>query len=148
VPARPRRCLATPSPLPPRRHCSPVRLRTYTSGYGSLLTRKSAVPQPQLHPHPQPSLRVVPPVEETRESFGALLERLTAVVWEADPATLRLTFVSRNAEELLDYPLAAWLEEPGFREQVIHRADRARVRDELLSLGAGDHVLEYRMVRA
>jgi signal transduction histidine kinase len=87
-------------------------------------------------------------VEETRESFGALLERLTAVVWEADPATLRLTFVSRNAEELLDYPLASWLEEPGFREQVTHPADRARVRDELVSLGSGDHVLEYRMLRA
>jgi Histidine kinase-, DNA gyrase B-, and HSP90-like ATPase/PAS fold len=87
-------------------------------------------------------------MDEPRESFGELLERLTAVVWEADPATLELTFVSRHAEELLDYPLAYWLEEPGFREQAIHRGDRARVRDELRSLGSGDHVLEYRMVRA
>jgi hypothetical protein len=109
----------------------------------------SAVQQPHLHPHPTRSLALVSvPADEERAAFGDLLERLTAVVWEADPVTLQLTFVSRHAEELLHYPLSRWLEEPGFRERAVHPDDRTRVRDELLALGPGDHVLEYRLVRS
>jgi PAS domain S-box-containing protein len=107
------------------------------------------VPQPHLHSSPKPSSLALPlTTEQQRETFGDLLEHLTAVVWEADPATLRLTFISRHAEELLGYPLARWLDEPEFREQVIHPRDRVSVRERLARLGAGDHVLTYRLVRA
>jgi hypothetical protein len=107
------------------------------------------VQQPQLHPIQQPSALALPlSPEAQRGTFGDLLERLTAVVWEADPATLRLTFISRHAEELLAYPLARWLDEPDFREQVIHPDDRRSVRERLAGLGPGDHVLEYRLVRS
>src|SRR5689334_4299247 len=85
-----------------------------------LLTRKSAVPLPQPPHPPQPLPSPVALPAAPRDSFSALLEHLTAVVWEAEPATLRLTFVSRHAEELLDYPLARWLEEPEFWAQVVH----------------------------
>jgi hypothetical protein len=104
------------------------------------------LPQPQLHPHPQPSAPASS--SEPRERFANLLERLTAVVWEADPATRRLTFISRHAEELLGYPLPRWLDEPDFRAHVVHPDDRERMLDELWALGSGDHVLEYRLVRA
>jgi hypothetical protein len=106
------------------------------------------VPQPQLHSVPQPVPAPPLSVDAQRESFGQLLERLTAVVWEADPGTLRLTFISRHAEDLLDYPLSRWLEEPDFWEQVVHPDDRRNVRGRLAALTPGDHVLEYRVVRA
>jgi hypothetical protein len=106
------------------------------------------VPQPQLTSlHPRTP--VLPPSSDAQpEGFGELLDRLTAVVWEADPATLRLTFVSRHAEDLLGYPLGRWLDEPDFAAQVIHPDDRATVRGRLAALMPGDHVLEYRVIRA
>src|SRR3954471_15459095 len=90
----------------------------------------------------------LPSPDEQREGFGELLDRITAVVWEADPVTLRLTFVSRHAEDLLGYPLGRWLDEPDFAAQVIHPDDRAMVRGRLAGLMPGDHVLEYRAIRA
>ena len=43
-----------------------------------------------------------------------LVQDLDAVVWEAEPAPFRFTFVSRRAEALLGYPVRRWLEQPDF----------------------------------
>src|SRR5690242_1515548 len=62
-----------------------------------------------------------------------LLDDVPAIVWELRaPAPgrsddLRLTFVSRFAEELLGYPLADWERDPSFWLQLIHTDDRERV---------------------
>ncbi|HUF90985.1 MAG TPA: ATP-binding protein [Candidatus Limnocylindria bacterium] len=45
-----------------------------------------------------------------RARFAALVEGLDAIVWEADPATHRFTFVSQRAEALLGYPVQRWLD--------------------------------------
>src|SRR5687768_14882082 len=46
--------------------------------------------------------------------FAALVEGLDAIVWEADPATHRFTFVSQRAEGLLGYPVHRWLDDSEF----------------------------------
>jgi PAS domain-containing protein len=107
------------------------------------------VPQPQVHiPQGSPPPPALLQTEPRTDGFGALVDRLAAVVWEADAATLRLSFVSSHAEELFGYPLRRWLEEPDFWEATIHESDRSKLREHLRSLAPGDHVLVYRVVRA
>ena len=48
-------------------------------------------------------------------------------MWEADPATLEITFVSHRAEDLLGYPVRRWLDEPAFWRTLIHPDDREAV---------------------
>ncbi|MBY0503623.1 MAG: response regulator [Bryobacteraceae bacterium] len=58
--------------------------------------------------------------------LSSIVNDIDAVVWEADPITMRCQFVSERAEELLGYPLTAWQEE-GFWRNKVHDEDRERV---------------------
>ncbi len=70
-------------------------------------------------------------VQAAEQRFRHLVDSLDAIVWEADPATLRTIYVSHRAEEILGYPVQRWLDEPDFFWQsVLHPDDR-------------DHVLDY-----
>lgn len=77
-----------------------------------------------------------------------LLHALDGIVWEADPAAAGLRFVSRQAERLLGYPLARWLEEPTFWEDHLHPEDRdwATARRAEAAREQRGQVSEYRMV--
>lgn len=81
--------------------------------------------------------------------FRTLIHSLQAVVWEADARTFRFTYVSPQAEALLGYPLAQWLE-PNFWVDHIHPDDRAQAvafcRE--TSERGEDHDFTYRMLRA
>lgn len=47
------------------------------------------------------------------------------ILWEGDPQTFQFTYVSPSAEDVLGYPCARWVEEPGFWTQtVVHPEDR------------------------
>jgi PAS domain S-box-containing protein len=79
------------------------------------------------------------------ERFHELVESLDAIFWEADPATLEFTFLSRRAEMALggadhdDATLTRW-------GAHIHPEDRepARIRLRAAIADGGDHHLEYR----
>jgi PAS domain S-box-containing protein len=58
--------------------------------------------------------------------LGDLVHGVDAVVWEADAATFRFTFVSRRAEQILGYPAAQWLGERDFWAAILHPEDRDR----------------------
>jgi PAS domain S-box-containing protein len=62
--------------------------------------------------------------QAAEQRYRALVDEVDAIVWEADPATWRFTFVSRRAEELTGYPLAAWLGDKDFWVNLIHPEDR------------------------
>ena len=87
---------------------------------------------------------------QARARFAGLVEGLDGIVWEADPATLGMTFVSQRAESMLGYPVRQWLDEPGFWHTLIHPDDREAVLSVLRERGrAGRDVrLEYRMATA
>ena len=82
--------------------------------------------------------------------FRTLVEDLRAVLWEIDCGSRRFTWISRHAEEVLGYPVEAWLEQPGFWENHMHPEDRERVLASCMRVEAGseDHQFEYRMVAA
>ena len=58
---------------------------------------------------------------------SALLDQLDAVVWAAEMPALGFVFVSRQAVELLGYPVEHWLNTPGFFRERIDPEDRDAV---------------------
>lgn len=92
-------------------------------------------------------------IEETRRvetSHHDLLESVGAILWRADARTFQTTFVSKEAEAILGYPVESWVKVPGFWRDHIHPDDRAWV--EALSSSAirerRRHDFEYRMTVA
>ncbi len=65
----------------------------------------------------------------SEERFRDLVQGLDAIVWEADAAALRFTFVSQRAETILGYPVERWLGGADFFAERIHPDDRARALD-------------------
>ena len=62
---------------------------------------------------------------KTQSDFKALVDTIQGVVWEADPTTLELTYVSARAEQLLGYPIGYWTTAGSTWESHIHHEDRS-----------------------
>ncbi len=71
-------------------------------------------------------------LEASQQRFRDIVHTTDGIVWEADANTLAFTFVSRQAERLLGYPLADWLQ-PGFWVHNLHPDDRDWAPDYCLS---------------
>ncbi len=89
-------------------------------------------------------------LRERDEQHRFLLETAQAVVWRGDPRMLRFTFVSREAQALLGYPVAAWTEEPDFLREHVHPDDRDWAVGSRATAGreGRDHQVEFRMLAA
>jgi PAS domain S-box-containing protein len=86
--------------------------------------------------------------QASEQRFRDLVQGLDAIVWEADAATLKFSFVSQRAERTLGYPVDRWLRERDFWITRIHPDDRERCmkicREAMAK--AADHEFEYRTV--
>ena len=94
--------------------------------------------------HPQTT-----PEDHTHLRDGQLLATIDGIFWEADPGTLQFTYVSEQAEHLLDYPAAQWLT-PDFWVAHMHPNDRDWVQrfcTQAIS-EQRNHSFEYRMLAA
>ncbi|PKM12923.1 MAG: histidine kinase [Gammaproteobacteria bacterium HGW-Gammaproteobacteria-3] len=82
--------------------------------------------------------------------YRGLVESARVIVWSADPATFQLTYVSKEAETLLGYPLASWTSEPDFWPRHIHPDDREWAVSYCLTETTAhrEHKFEYRMMAA
>lgn len=88
-------------------------------------------------------------MQESPSLYSKLVNSLDGIVWEADGETFQFTFVSPQAEKILGYPIAKWLE-PNFWRDHTHPddadwcsafcVDSTRQRQ--------DHEFEYRMIAA
>lgn len=67
--------------------------------------------------------------QKSEQRFRELVQGLDAIVWEADPLDWRFSFVSRQAEEILGYPLELWFNEPGFWQKHLYPEDKDRIVD-------------------
>ena len=99
------------------------------------------------------AVRQVHLLEQTRqaeEKLRALVNEVNAIVWEAEPGDLRLTFISPQAELWLGYSREMWLRDVNFWTQCVHPDDRDRVIAERRSASAhgSDNQFEYRAVSA
>jgi PAS domain S-box-containing protein len=93
------------------------------------------------------SLTIKPHV--TMPYYERLMADMDSILWEADAQTFQYTYVSEQAERLLGYPIAQWLQ-PNFGCDHLHPADRdsaidgyRRATNENRNLN-----LEYRMMAA
>ncbi|MDH4161613.1 MAG: PAS domain S-box protein [Nitrospirota bacterium] len=79
-----------------------------------------------------------------------LIDSLDSIVWEADACTFRFTFVSKQAERILGYPVRQWLEEPLFWKEHVHPEDRDWSASLCMKASAEKrpHELEYRILAA
>jgi PAS domain S-box-containing protein len=73
------------------------------------------------------SYKDVSEIKRAEARYGDLVEMVHAIVWRADPLTFQMTFVSRQAEQILGHPAESWLKDPGFWKNHIHPEDRDRV---------------------
>ncbi len=80
--------------------------------------------------------------------FEELVHSLDGIVWEADPSSTRMLFVSHQAARMLGYPVSQWLEEPTFWIDHIHPDDRdwAVAFCTEATRDLRDHAFEYRML--
>lgn len=92
--------------------------------------------------------------EQTRQlrlsekKLSSIVNHINGIVWEADPKTQSITFVSQQAERMLGYPLADLTEGNSFRTDIIHPDDRERALEtgrRNFSQGTS-YDIEYRMV--
>src|SRR6266545_3576293 len=88
--------------------------------------------------------------KQSEQRFQDLVQGLDAIVWEADAATLRFSFVSQRAQTVFGFPANRWLEQPNWFADRVHPEDRAKVMAKCrAALARGeDHELEYRALTA
>lgn len=63
-------------------------------------------------------------LRRSQQQYASLIDSVEGIVWEADAKTFQFTFVSKQAERLLGYPLEQWTDEPTFWVDHVHPEDR------------------------
>jgi len=89
-------------------------------------------------------------LRQSQQNYEALVGSVDGIVWEADARTLQFSFVSKQAERLLGYPVERWLTESTFWKDHIHPDDRERAISFYANATAEKrtHEFEYRMIAA
>ncbi|MGD9946921.1 MAG: PAS domain S-box protein [Desulfobulbus sp.] len=93
--------------------------------------------------------RVEEELLKERSRFINLVDSVDGIVWETDARTLTFTYVSREAQRLLGYPIDDWSGDR-FWWQHLHPEDRERVYGATVDATAKgeDHELSYRFLAA
>lgn len=122
-------------------------LRRDGAGFDALATRLPLLTRVLVNALDRERAEQVRQVETRHED---LLEKVGAIVWHADARTFQTTFVSREAEAILGYPVESWVRVPGFWLDHLHPDDRDWV-TEFTRKRVGEqraHDFEYRMIVA
>jgi len=85
-----------------------------------------------------------------QQRFRDLVNSVEGIVWEADVPSFQFSFISKQAERVLGYPVERWLSEPTFWKDHIHPDDRAWAVQfcQTATTEKRDHQFEYRMIAA
>jgi len=82
----------------------------------------------QVRPEVPPGPRQRAPEEHEGDAIlRHLVDFIDAFMWQADPATLEITFITSSVRLMLGHPLSAWLGAPDRWSALLHPADRPRV---------------------
>ena len=79
-----------------------------------------------------------------------MVNTVEGIVWEADAETFKFTFINKQAERILGYPVERWLQEPTFWKDHLHPEDLDWAVQFCANATADkrDHDFEYRMIAA
>lgn len=87
---------------------------------------------------------------ESKQKYYDLLNTIRGIIWEADPNTNQVTFISKQVENILGYSASEWLDDSRFWEKHLHPDDKKWViefyENSLNKLES--HDFEYRMIAA
>lgn len=84
----------------------------------------------------------------SEERYRDLVEGINhGIVWEADTA-LQFSMVSRQAEQILGYPLSQWYTEPDFWINHLHPDDREQMINLFRRVSQGDQSGDHRFIAA
>jgi PAS domain S-box-containing protein len=88
--------------------------------------------------------------KRSEKLYRELVASVNGIVWECNAKTIEFSFVSKEAERLLGYPVRRWLEKPTFWQDHIHKDDRGWAFEFCSKATAEkrDHEFEYRMIAA
>jgi PAS domain S-box-containing protein len=88
-------------------------------------------------------------LRQSRQAYASLVDTVDGIVWEVDLSTFCFTFVSKQAERLLGYPVERW-REPNFWNERIHPDDRDWALDlsDVATREMRAHEFSYRMFAA
>ncbi len=86
-------------------------------------------------------------LRESQRRYEELVNSIEGIVWECNPETFQFSFISRQAERLLGYPVESW-REPNFWPDHIHEEDREEAVGFCLkeTQKRRNHQFEYRMI--
>ncbi len=89
-------------------------------------------------------------LRESQRKYEDLVNSMEGIVWECNAETFEFSFVSRQAERLLGYPVDQWLASPNFWPDHLHCDDRQWVVQtcKQATLERRNHEFEYRMIAA
>ncbi len=89
-------------------------------------------------------------VQSSGRMLTQLIESLDAVAWEANGSTFQFTYISKNVENLLGYPVEHWLHDGSFWKDHVHEDDRSEAVKfcTLHTQNEKNHEFEYRMIAA
>lgn len=85
-----------------------------------------------------------------KQAYKSLIDSIEGIVWEASAETFEFSFVSKQAERLLGYPVERWIDEPTFWADHLHPDDREWVVNFCVSSTSKgeNHEFDYRMIAA
>jgi len=85
-----------------------------------------------------------------QQRFRDLVNSVEAIVWEANVPSFQISFISKEAERVLGYPVERWLSEPTFWKDHVHPEDRewAFFFSETATAEKRNHQFEHRMIAA
>jgi PAS domain S-box-containing protein len=85
-----------------------------------------------------------------QQRFRDLVNSVEAIVWEANVPSFHFSFISKEAERVLGYPVERWLTEPTFWKDHVHPEDREWVLQYCQTATAEkrNHQFEHRMIAA
>ncbi|HIG30914.1 MAG TPA: PAS domain S-box protein [Verrucomicrobiales bacterium] len=84
-------------------------------------------------------------LHDSEHSYRSLVNTIDGIVWEADPKNFEFTFVSKQAEKILGYPIEQWLTQKSFWIDHLHPEDRVWAPEKCITdtESGKDHSLEY-----
>lgn len=85
---------------------------------------------------------------ESHQKLNSLIQTVDGIVWEADAATFRFTFISDQVQRILGYTAAEWLADEHFWSEHIYPDDRQQALTYCIAQTKMEqnHTFDYRMV--
>lgn len=89
-------------------------------------------------------------IQKAKDQYQSLVQTIDGIVWEADPETFILKYISPQLKQILGYELEDALGKPGFWEERIHPDHREKVFQSFeRALQEGkNHTLEYKFQKS